>query len=80
MKNLGKILPEQFGGLDVKEKIEIDGFKFILADGSWLLIRKSGTEPLLRLYCESRSETMLQKLVDEGEKFLISAQESIIGT
>ena len=74
LNNLENILPEKFGGLDVKEKIQIDGFKFILNDGSWLLIRKSGTEPLLRLYCESRSKAMLEKLVDEGEKFLISAQ------
>jgi phosphomannomutase len=31
----------------------MDGYKFRLEDGSWLLIRFSGTEPVLRLYCES---------------------------
>jgi len=75
MNKLDKILPDTFGGLKVQKKIQIDGFKFILEDGSWILIRKSGTEPLLRLYCEAVNQETLDNLVMEGEKFLKKAQE-----
>ncbi|MHA1271340.1 MAG: phosphoglucomutase/phosphomannomutase family protein [Candidatus Helarchaeota archaeon] len=75
LNNLGSILPNTFTGLKVIKKSEIDGFKFILEDNSWILIRKSGTEPLLRLYCESTTLNLLQKLVSEGKQLLISAQQ-----
>jgi phosphomannomutase len=41
-----------------------DGFKFRLADGSWLLIRFSGTEPLLRLYCEASTPELVHKTLN----------------
>ncbi|MBD3228708.1 MAG: phosphoglucomutase/phosphomannomutase family protein [Candidatus Lokiarchaeota archaeon] len=77
LDKLSDILPERFAGLEVVKKIDIDGFKFILEDNSWLLIRKSGTEPLLRLYCESQNQKKLKILVDEGTKFLIKAQKQV---
>jgi phosphomannomutase len=40
-----------------------DGFKFIFADGSWLLIRPSGTEPVLRLYSEAGDPAVVEKLL-----------------
>ena len=43
-----------------------DGVKYSLADDSWLLIRPSGTEPLLRIYAEARSPAALQALLHEG--------------
>mgnify|MGYP001091743973 CR=1 FL=1 len=43
-----------------------DGFRFLLADESWLLIRFSGTEPLVRLYAEGESLEKVRKLLDEG--------------
>jgi len=45
--------PKTIAGKPVQECLTIDGYKFILADGSWLLIRFSGTEPVLRLYSEA---------------------------
>ena len=42
-----------------------DGFKFFLADGSWLPIRASGTEPLVRVYTEASSEAMRDALLDQ---------------
>jgi len=43
-----------------------DGVKFILRDNSWLLIRPSGTEPLLRIYAEGRTDEAVQTLLLEG--------------
>jgi phosphomannomutase len=45
-----------------------DGFHFTLADRSWLLIRFSGTEPLLRIYAESDSLSSVEKLLEAGKK------------
>jgi phosphomannomutase len=45
--------PENIGGLKVRELVTVDGFQFKLEDGGWLLIRLSGTEPIMRIYCET---------------------------
>jgi phosphomannomutase len=45
-----------------------DGFKWFLADGSWLLVRASGTEPLVRVYTEASSAELRDELVLTGEK------------
>ena len=47
-----------------------DGFKFYLEDGSWLLIRTSGTEPLVRVYTEASSEEARDALVEAGEQLV----------
>ncbi|MDQ3855233.1 MAG: phosphoglucomutase/phosphomannomutase family protein [Chloroflexota bacterium] len=43
-----------------------DGFKYVLEDGTWLLIRFSGTEPVLRVYTETDSEDNVQPMLQEG--------------
>lgn len=43
-----------------------DGVKFIAADGSWLMLRGSGTEPILRIYAEAKSDAAAQKLLKLG--------------
>lgn len=45
--------PKEVAGQAVVDCLTVDGYKFRLADGRWLLIRFSGTEPVLRLYCEA---------------------------
>jgi phosphomannomutase len=50
-----------------------DGFKFWLADGSWLLIRASGTEPLVRVYVEATTETLRDSLLGAGERLVRGA-------
>ncbi|MRR35837.1 phosphoglucomutase/phosphomannomutase family protein, partial [bacterium] len=45
-----------------------DGFKFIFGDGSWLLIRPSGTEPVLRLYSEAESPAVVEELLRAGRE------------
>jgi phosphomannomutase len=49
----------------------LDGFKFLLPNDAWLLVRASGTEPVLRLYGESDSAQNTQALLDAAEKALI---------
>lgn len=66
-----KATPASFAGVAVKEKITIDGNKFILQDGSWLLFRKSGTEPVVRLYAEASSEEHLEALIAAGREFIL---------
>jgi phosphomannomutase len=47
-----------------------DGDKFFVADGSWLLIRTSGTEPLVRVYTEATSEAVQESLLGAGERMV----------
>jgi phosphomannomutase len=60
--------PATIGGLKVTELITIDGFQFKLEDGGWLLIRFSGTEPILRVYCETRHGDKVQAILQDGLK------------
>ena len=64
--------PEQINGRTITDVIRIDGNKFLFADGSWLLFRKSGTEPVVRLYAEAASENELQELIAAGKEFILS--------
>ena len=58
--------PERLAGLRVIEIVTRDGYKYVLEDGGWLLIRFSGTEPIIRVYCETTDESKVQPLLDEG--------------
>lgn len=58
--------PAAIGGESVKEVVAKDGVKYIMADDSWLLIRPSGTEPVLRVYSEGRTQEMVKALLDFG--------------
>lgn len=60
--------PKSLAGLKVKVKDSPDGVRFSLADGSWLLVRVSGTEPLIRIYAESSSPAYVEDLLAEGRK------------
>ena len=59
-------MPETIGGLRVTDKETIDGYKFIMEDGGWLLVRFSGTEPLIRVYCETMHEDKVQAILQDG--------------
>lgn len=60
--------PEILGGQRVKDISTSGGYKYTLEDGSWLLVRFSGTEPLLRIYTETRSAASVTQLLEEGRK------------
>jgi phosphomannomutase len=59
--------PASIGGESVKEIATTDGVKYIMADDSWLLIRPSGTEPVLRVYAEGRTTDMVKALLGYGQ-------------
>ncbi len=62
--------PTEVAGYKVKEVIRVDGTKCILENDSWVLVRFSGTEPVVRFYAEARDEATLQKLCSQGEAFV----------
>ena len=60
--------PETLGGLKVIGLVTIDGYQFQLEDGGWLLIRFSGTEPIIRVYCETTHQDKVQAILQDGLK------------
>ncbi len=64
---LTKTAPREIGGEKIAEVSPLDGIKYIMADDSWLLIRPSGTEPVLRVYVEGRSQQMVNELMAYGQ-------------
>jgi alpha-D-glucose phosphate-specific phosphoglucomutase len=60
--------PQTIGGLKVTGLNSMDGFKFNLEDGGWLLIRFSGTEPIMRVYCETTHKESVQAILQDGLK------------
>jgi phosphomannomutase len=73
-KKLVERPPAALGGVKVAGVQTLDGVKYLLEDDSWLLIRPSGTEPVLRVYAEGRDEKMVKALLAFGEKV---AQEAM---
>ncbi len=58
--------PATIGGLPVTGLDTTDGFKFLLGDDGWLLIRFSGTEPVIRVYTETTREDRVQDILQDG--------------
>ena len=58
--------PKMLADVAVARISDQDGVKYILSDNSWLLIRPSGTEPVLRIYAESHSDEQVQRLLEVG--------------
>jgi len=63
-----KANPTTMGGLKVTELVTVDGFQFKLEDGGWVLIRFSGTEPIMRVYCETMHQDKVQAILQDGLK------------
>jgi len=64
--NVANSKPDTLGGLRVTDLVTIDGFQFIMEDGGWLLIRFSGTEPIIRVYCETTHEDKVDQILEDG--------------
>lgn len=60
--------PSAIDGVEIKDIQTNDGVKYYLDDGSWLLIRPSGTEPVLRVYAEAREKERVASLLEFGQE------------
>jgi alpha-D-glucose phosphate-specific phosphoglucomutase len=69
-QRLGSSLPDTIAGSEVTKVDTTDGFRFFLGDESWLLIRFSGTEPLVRIYAEAETLERARVLLEEGGKLI----------
>jgi phosphoglucomutase len=63
--------PTEIDGRPIKQTNRMDGVKFIFEDGSWLLMRPSGTEPLVRVYAEAETKKEMEVLLEQGRKYLL---------
>ncbi|WP_226004850.1 phosphoglucomutase/phosphomannomutase family protein [Natrinema salinisoli] len=70
LSDLEGAIPETVAGTAVEDVNTADGFKLLLADGSWLLVRPSGTEPVLRVYAEAGDEERVGELLEAGEELV----------
>ena len=66
VRSIAQKPPDRIAGLRVVDVNSIDGTKLCLEDDSWLLLRQSGTESMLRVYSEATSEALRDRLLDEG--------------
>jgi len=62
--------PAELSGRKVKELVRADGLKLILDDGSWVCYRVSGTEPVVRIYSEAKSEQDLARLAKAAQDWI----------
>lgn len=70
--------PQMLAGAAVAQIQDRDGVKMVMTDQSWLLIRPSGTEPVLRIYAESHSPEQVQKILDDGIRMAEQALSSLV--
>ena len=71
--DLAEQAPADLAGEPIARTVALDtndGFKFFLADGTWLLIRTSGTEPLVRVYTEATSPALREAMLGAGERLV----------
>ena len=67
---------ESFRKFRVSEERTLDGLKLVLNDGSWVMFRPSGTEPITRVYCESKDPQQLETLVQLGTQCVEASNTS----
>ncbi|HKN48434.1 MAG TPA: phosphoglucomutase/phosphomannomutase family protein, partial [Candidatus Polarisedimenticolia bacterium] len=65
--------PSRLAGLTVRGIDTLDGVKLLFGDAGWILFRPSGTEPLLRVYCEAGTQDLVDRLIQSGLRRLRSA-------
>ena len=66
---ISKRLPKKITGSAIKSVTDLDGVKIVLESGHWLLMRPSGTEPLIRTYAESDKPERTQALLDQAQRW-----------
>ena len=63
--------PSEIGGKKIENINRMDGVKFIFTDKSWMLMRPSGTEPMVRIYAETENRDDLEVLLEQGRRYLL---------
>lgn len=63
--------PKEIGGRTVESINRMDGVKFLFANNAWMLMRPSGTEPMVRIYAESEDRRDLEELLEQGRRYLL---------
>lgn len=71
--------PDNVGDLPIARRSTTDGAKFYCADGAWLLIRPSGTEPVIRVYAEAASRDRVDALVNAGVRLVEMCLQARVG-
>jgi phosphomannomutase len=70
---LARDAPRSIADVSVERVQSNDGVKYLMADGGWLLIRPSGTEPVLRVYAEAPETRVVEELLAYGAKVAAAA-------
>jgi phosphoglucomutase len=65
-------MPQELLGKKVAQVKDYDGIKLICSDESWLMFRGSGTEPIMRIYSEAKTLARSRRLLELGEKIILS--------
>jgi len=63
--------PTEIGGRRIESINRMDGVKFLFGNDAWMLMRPSGTEPMVRIYAESESSEDLEELLEQGRRYLL---------
>jgi len=63
--------PSEIGWRRVESVNRIDGVKFLFGNDAWMLMRPSGTEPLVRIYAEADSKQTVEELIEHGREYLL---------
>ena len=64
-------MPDEIASRKIKSVNRLDGVKFIFGDDSWMLMRPSGTEPVVRIYAETSEKNDLEVLLEQGREYLL---------
>jgi phosphomannomutase len=70
ISGLEAALPDTVAGQPVVDTVALDGYKLLLEDGSWILVRPSGTEPKIRVYAETPADDHLESLLEAGRELV----------
>jgi phosphomannomutase len=70
LADLEDVIPDKVAGVPVDRTVTLDGFKLLCEDGSWLLVRPSGTEPKLRVYAEASSAARVEAVLAAGQELV----------
>ena len=64
--------PTEIDGRRIERINRLDGVKFLFENNAWMLMRPSGTEPMVRIYAESESQNDLDSLLEAGRDYLMN--------